>query len=149
MLLLLLFGVPGWSATTDNPISFGDNPSAGHYQQVGDAEIYYETYGSGPPLVLLHRGLYGYIDEFSGVIPELSQHHSVIAIALRGHGKSEFGRQPLSNTLFADAAATVVRHVTSEPPDVVSFSVGAMAAYLLAFIDFGPPVLSNLRRNTR
>jgi pimeloyl-ACP methyl ester carboxylesterase len=112
-------------------IPYGSNPRAGHYLQVGDARIYYEVYGSGRPLVLLHGGLFGYIDEFSAVIPKLSRHYTVIAIALRGHGKSELGQQPLANALFAEDSATVIRHVTNEPVDLVGFSTGAMASYLL------------------
>jgi pimeloyl-ACP methyl ester carboxylesterase len=110
---------------------YGSNPKAGHHLQVGDAKIYYEVYGSGRPVVLLHGGLFGYIDEFSGVIPSLSRHYTVIAIALRGHGASELGHQPLSNLLFAEDSATVIRHVTSKPVDLVGFSTGAMASYLL------------------
>jgi len=112
-------------------IPYGNNPKAGHFFQVEDAKIYYEIYGSGDPLVLLHGGLYGYIDEFSEVIPELSRHYTVIAIALRGHGKSEIGTKPLSNALFAEDSAAVIRHVTNKPVNLVGFSVGAMASYLL------------------
>ena len=73
-------------------IPYGANPAAGHYLRVDDANIYYETYGSGgTPLVLLHGGLYGYIEEFGDLIGELSKHRRVIAIATRGHGKSELG----------------------------------------------------------
>lgn len=54
-------------------IPYGANPAAGHYLRVDDANIYYETYGSGgTPLVLLHGGLYGYIAEFGGLIQELT-----------------------------------------------------------------------------
>jgi pimeloyl-ACP methyl ester carboxylesterase len=119
---------PGHAAVA---IPYGNYPRAGHYLQVADARIYYEVYGSGAPLVLLHGGLFGYIDEFSGVIPELSRHYTVIAIALRGHGKSDLGQQPLSNALFAEDSATVIRHVTNEPVELVGFSTGAMASYLL------------------
>jgi len=122
----------GLGATTDeNAIPYGNNPSAGHYLQLEDVKIYYEVYGAGHPLVLLHGGLYGYIDEFRGVIPELSRHYTVIAIALRGHGKSELGKRPLSNALFAEDSAAVIRHATSEPVELVGFSTGAMAAYVL------------------
>lgn len=131
-ILIVLLGLSvTLSAADDKRITYGDNSAAGHYLRVGDAKIYYETYGSGHPLVLLHGGLFGYIDEFSGVIPELSRGHTVIAIALRGHGKSELGQQPLSNALFAEDAVAVIRHVTSEPVDLIGFSVGAMAAYLV------------------
>jgi pimeloyl-ACP methyl ester carboxylesterase len=121
----------GLAAPDAKDIPYGNNPSAGHYLQVGDAKIYYEIYGSGHPLVMLHGGLFGYIDEFGGAIPELSRHYTVIAIALRGHGKSELGKQPLSNALFAEDSATVIRHETSEPVGLIGFSVGAMASYWL------------------
>ena len=133
LLILLFVGAQiGWAADkTEASIPYGNNPGAGHFLQIGDAKIYYEVYGAGKPLVLLHGGLFGYIDEFGGVIPELSRHYTVIAIALRGHGKSELGNTPLSNALFAEDSATVIRHVTSETIDLVGFSVGAMASYLL------------------
>ncbi len=54
-------------------IPYGANAAAAHYLQVADAKIYYETYGSGgTPLVLLHGGLYGYIEEFGFVSQMLS-----------------------------------------------------------------------------
>jgi pimeloyl-ACP methyl ester carboxylesterase len=113
-------------------IPYGANPSAGHYLQVDDAKIYYETYGSGGiPLVLLHGGLYGYIEEFAGLIQEMSKHRRVIAIATRGHGKSELGTRPFSYALLANDALTVIRHVTNEKVDVLGFSDGAVTSYTL------------------
>ena len=71
--------ITGLGAAQDTPsIPYGNNPDAGHDLQVGDARIYYEIYGSGDPLVLLHGGLYGFIDEFGEVIPELSRYYTVI-----------------------------------------------------------------------
>ena len=37
-------------------VSYGNNPQAGHYFNVGDAKLYYEIYGKGKPFVLLHGG---------------------------------------------------------------------------------------------
>jgi pimeloyl-ACP methyl ester carboxylesterase len=113
-------------------VPYGDNPAAGHYLQVKDAKLYYEVYGSGgTPLVLLHGGLYGYIEEFGGLIEELSKHRRVIAIATRGHGKSELGSQPFSYRLFAEDAYTIIRHETTEKVDVLGFSDGAVTSYTL------------------
>jgi len=42
---------------------YGINEKAGHYLNVDDAKIYYEVYAQGRPLLLLHGGLYGYINE--------------------------------------------------------------------------------------
>jgi pimeloyl-ACP methyl ester carboxylesterase len=114
-------------------IAYGANPAAGHYLKVDDAKVYYETYGSGgTPLVLLHGGLYGYIEEFGELIGELSKHRRVIAIATRGHGRSELGTKPFSYALFADDAFAVIRHETNEKVDVLGFSDGAVTAYTLA-----------------
>jgi pimeloyl-ACP methyl ester carboxylesterase len=114
-------------------VPYGANPAAAHSLRVDDANIYYETYGSGgTPLVLLHGGLYGYIEEFGELIAELSKHRRVIAIATRGHGKSDIGTKPFSYALFADDAFAVIRHETGEKVDVLGFSDGAVASYTLA-----------------
>jgi pimeloyl-ACP methyl ester carboxylesterase len=113
-------------------IPYGNNPAAGHYLRVDDARIYYETYGSGgTPLVLLHGGLYGYIEEFGELIGELCKNRRVIAIATRGHGKSELGSKPFSYTLFANDAVAVIHHETNEKVDVLGFSDGAVTSYTL------------------
>jgi len=114
-------------------VAYGANPAAGHYLRIDDANIYYETYGSGgTPLVLLHGGLYGYIEEFGDLIGELSKTRRVIAIATRGHGKSDLGTKPFSYMLFASDAVAVIRHETSEQVDVLGFSDGAITSYVLA-----------------
>jgi pimeloyl-ACP methyl ester carboxylesterase len=130
---MALLASPGISAQAGSgKIPYGANPATGHYLQVDDAKIYYEIYGSGgTPLVLLHGGLYGYIDEFGDLIQEVSKHRRVIAIATRGHGKSELGAQPFSYALFAQDAFTVIRHETTEKVDVLGFSDGAVTAYTL------------------
>jgi pimeloyl-ACP methyl ester carboxylesterase len=112
--------------------TYGENPRAGHYLQVGDAQIYYEVYGKGEPVVLLHGGLFGSIGEFHGIIPDISRDHRVIAISTRGHGRSELGNRPLSYQLLADDFASVIKYTTTTKATVIGFSDGAIAAYLLA-----------------
>src|ERR1700749_291567 len=75
-------------------IPYGNNPQAGHYFNVGGANLYYEIYGKGKPLLMLHGGVYGYIDEFEFLIPKLAEKYMVICVATRGHGKSEIGHEP-------------------------------------------------------
>lgn len=126
--ILLVFTLDSFAQS----ITYGSNPEAGHYLNVGDAKIYYEVYGEGRPLLLLHGGLYGYIDEFGQYIPELSKHFKVIAIATRGHGRSEVGNKPFSYRLFADDAAKILRKESSDSAIVIGFSDGATTAYVLA-----------------
>jgi len=110
----------------------GNNPAAGRYVQSGDAKIYYEVYGQGAPLVLLHSDFYGYIDDFADYIPELIKHHKVIAIGKRGHGKSEMGNTPFTERLFADDVLAVLRHEKIERASLLGFGGGATTAYYLA-----------------
>jgi pimeloyl-ACP methyl ester carboxylesterase len=130
MLIGMLISSGANAQSTAEKIPYGANPAAGRYLRVDDATIYYETYGSGgTPLVLLHGGLYGYIDEFGELIQELSKHRLIIAIATRGHGKSELGTKPFSYALFANDALSVIRRETSKSIDVLGFSDGAVTAY--------------------
>ena len=119
----------------DPAVEYGANAAAGHYVQTPDAKIYYERYGeSGTPLVLLHGGEYGYIDEFGGLIAEMRKRRTVIAIATRGYGRSERGAAPLSHRQFAQDAAAVIQDVfpNGEKVDVFGFSEGAITSYILA-----------------
>lgn len=139
-LLILLFAwaqittVRAAAQSTQAQIPYGTNDQAGHYVQTPDAKIYYERYGEGPPVVFLHGGEYGYIDEFSEVIRQVSQQRTVIAIATRGYGRSERGTRPLSHHQFAEDAALVIKDIfkSGQKVDVMGFSEGAITGYALA-----------------
>ena len=132
-LLLLLAGIASRACAQKTPrVAYGENARAGHYLNVGDARIYYEVYGQGKPVVLLHGGLFGYINEYEHLIPKLSEKFQVIAIATRGHGKSELGTKTLSYPLFAEDAYAVIRYLTKNSVTVIGFSDGADQGYYLA-----------------
>ena len=139
-LLILLFAwaqittVRTAAQSTQAQIPYGTNDQAGHYVQTPDAKIYYERYGEGPPVVFLHGGEYGYIDEFSEVIRQVSKQRTVIAIATRGYGRSERGTRPLSHHQFAEDAALVIKDTfkSGQKVDVMGFSEGAITGYALA-----------------
>ena len=61
LLLLIFFGHNLYG----QPIPYGYNEEAGRYFDVGNnTKLYYEIYGEGAPVILLHGGVFGYIDEF-------------------------------------------------------------------------------------
>ena len=113
-------------------IEYGNNPAAGHYFDVGDCKLYYEVYGQGKPLVLLHGGVYGYIDEFEPFIEKLSRSYQVICIATRGHGKSEIGHVQYSYDQRAEDAYKVIRSITKDSVMVLGFSDGGFASLKLS-----------------
>ena len=68
-------------------IKYGDNKEAGSYKEVNGIKMYYEIYGSGKPLLLLH-GSGGSIRNAKPKIDYFKQYFKVIAIDSRAHGKS-------------------------------------------------------------
>ena len=112
-------------------IPYGNNTKAGHYVQAKDAKIYYEVYGKGQPIVLLHGGLFGTLVEYSDFINRFKDKYQVIAISTRGHGKSEFGTEPLTLEQRANDAMAVINAVTKDSVIVLGFSDGGYSAYQL------------------
>lgn len=68
-------------------INYGNNKEAGNYKKVNGINLYYETYGTGRPLIFLH-GNGGSIRSARAKIEYFKQYFKVIAIDSRGHGKS-------------------------------------------------------------
>jgi len=134
--LVTLLARPARATSFPNPqddkIPYGNNPQAGRYLDVGDARLYYEVYGKGQPILLLHGGVYGYIDEFEPLISRLSQTHQVICLATRGHGKSDIGTRPYTWQQRAEDAYALIRSITPDSVLVLGFSDGAFAGYKLA-----------------
>jgi pimeloyl-ACP methyl ester carboxylesterase len=124
------------TVSTDSTVKipYGRNTSIGKYVDVGDAKLYYEIYGTGKPIVLLHGGVYGGIDEFEPFIEKLSPNFQVICIATRGHGKSEIGAKetPFSWNQRADDAYKVIHSIVQDSVIVLGFSDGGATAYKLA-----------------
>jgi pimeloyl-ACP methyl ester carboxylesterase len=113
---------------------YGNNPKAGHYVQAKDAKLYYEVYGKGQPVVLLHGGLFGSTVEMTDFIEKLKKNYQVIAISTRGHGKSELGTEPLTLEQRANDALAVINAVTKDSVIVIGFSDGGYAAYQLGMM---------------
>lgn len=112
-----------------NKIPYGANISLGKYAQTKDAKIYYEVYGNGQPIVLLHGGLFGSTIEYADLIDKLKRSFQVIAISTRGHGKSELGKEPLTLEQRATDVLTVINSVTKDSVIVIGFSDGGYTAY--------------------
>ena len=103
----------------------------GEYAEVNGINLYYETHGSGRPLVLLHGGL-GSGEMFGPVLPTLAEHHQVIAVDLQGHGRTADIDRPIDLRLMADDVAALIDHLGLEGADVVGYSLGGGVAWQVA-----------------
>lgn len=99
----------------------------GQYAEVNGINLYYETHGSGRPMVLLHGGLASG-EMFAPILPALAEHHQVILVDLQGHGRTADIERPIAIPLMADDIAALIDHLELDRPDVVGFSLGGGVA---------------------
>jgi pimeloyl-ACP methyl ester carboxylesterase len=100
----------------------------GEYAAVNGINLYYETHGSGRPLILLHGGL-GSGEMFGTILPILAANHKVILVDLQGHGRTADIDRPLSIELMAGDIAALITHLGLDKPDVFGYSLGGGVAF--------------------
>ncbi|MEA2612694.1 MAG: hypothetical protein QOI52_653 [Chloroflexota bacterium] len=124
---------------------------AGDYADVNGINFYYETHGTGKPLILLHGGL-GSGEMFGPILPTLTAGHQVIAVDLQGHGRTADIDRPLEIPLMADDIAALIKHLGLEKPDVMGYSLGGGVAFHTAVrhpevVDRLVMISANIRRS--
>src|SRR6188508_3290634 len=107
-------------------------PSNSGYAPVNGIKVYFEVYGEGRPLVLLHGAFYTIDMNWAELIPELSKTRKVIAIEMQGHGHSPFSDRALSITTLASDVEKVMDYLKIDSADVAGFSMGGSVAYQFA-----------------
>ena len=112
-------------------VPYGNNPAAGKYRSVRGIKLYYEVYGKGKPLLMLH-GNGGSIRSFSKNIPYFSKNYRVIAVDSRAHGKSIDTSDSLSFEMMADDFAALLTALRIDSAYVIGWSDGGIDALLLA-----------------
>ena len=108
-----------------------ETQGTGQYADVNGLHLYYETHGTGRPLILLHGGL-GSSEMFGPILPTLAEHHEVIAVDLQGHGRTADIDRPIDVRLMADDVAALIDHLGLDRPDVVGYSMGGGVAFFTA-----------------
>ncbi len=116
----------------ENKIEYGSNPAVGKYADVNDIKIYYEIYGEGEPLLLLH-GNSGSIENFAYQIPELSKHFKVIAVDSRAQGRTTDSDQEITYALMASDMAGLIDKLDLGKVNVVGWSDGGIIGLELAY----------------
>src|SRR5580698_4473853 len=107
------------------------NPADSGYVPVNGIKVYYEVYGEGRPIVLLHGAFYTIGMNWGQLIPELSKTRKVIAIELQGHGHTPYSDRKLDFPTLASDVAGVMDHLKIDSADVAGFSMGGSVAYQL------------------
>jgi pimeloyl-ACP methyl ester carboxylesterase len=109
-----------------------NKPTASGYAPANGIKVYYELYGEGKPLILLHGSFYTIAMNWGELIPELSKTRKVIAIEMQGHGHSPFSNRKLDIATLASDVAGVMDYLKIDSADVAGFSMGGSIAYQFA-----------------
>ena len=129
-LISLWVGLTNIFAQSDN-ISYGNNPEAGHFAQINGIRLYYETYGSGEPLIMLH-GNGGSINAFSYQIPFFQKYYRVIAIDSRLQGKSGGSPDSISYEQMASDFCALLDFLHIKSANVLGWSDGGIDGIIMA-----------------
>lgn len=108
------------------------SPSESGYAPVNGLQLYYEVYGSGKPIVLLHGSYMTIPMAWSQIIPLLARDRKVIVVEMQGHGRTRDTARELSYEAMADDVAGLLEHLRIAQADVLGYSMGGGIAFQVA-----------------
>ena len=134
--LLLVLAVPtlavtqGATAPRQARVEYGSNPAAGKTFVHDGVTLYYEVYGAGEPLLIVH-GNGGSIGTMAAQIAFFRTRYRVIAMDSRDQGRSGDSPDKITYEKMTDDLAALLDHLKSEPVNVLGWSDGGIEALLL------------------
>src|ERR1700761_1899503 len=111
-------------------VHYGANPAVGMTLVHDGVQLYYEVYGTGEPLLLVH-GNGGSIGWFRAQIDYFRNHYQVIAMDSRDQGKSGDSPDQITYEKMTDDLAALLDQLKSPPVYVLGWSDGGIEALLL------------------
>ena len=127
---ILLFAIIMFAAAQSKAQQL--KPAESGYAPVNGLKVYYEVYGEGKPLVLLHGAFMTIETNWGQLIPELSKTRKVIAVELQGHGHTPFSDRKLDQAALTSDVEEVMKYLKIDSADVAGYSMGGSIAYKLA-----------------
>jgi pimeloyl-ACP methyl ester carboxylesterase len=107
-------------------------PAESGYADVNGLKMYYEVYGAGKPIVLLHGSFMNIPLNWSHIIPLLAKDRKVIVAEMQGHGRTKDIPREFSYENMADDVSALLTILKADSADVVGYSMGGGVAFQLA-----------------
>lgn len=118
------------SATMDTNQNL--KPDESGFADVNGLQLYYEVYGEGKPLVLLHGSYMTIPLNWSHIIPLLAKDRKVIVAEMQGHGRTKDTDRDLSYEGMADDVSGLLKHLKFDNADILGWSMGGGVAFQFA-----------------
>lgn len=131
LLLNLLFSTSIKAQPEIKIIPYGNNKEAGNFISVNGVQLYYEIYGQGTPLVLIH-GNGGNIAYMQPQIEYFDKKYKVIVMDCRGRGNSELGKDSLTYIQMTKDIIAILNYLNLDSTYVIGRSDGGIIALLMA-----------------
>ncbi|MPS65429.1 alpha/beta hydrolase [Chryseobacterium sp.] len=104
------------------------------YKKVNGIRMYYEIYGSGKPLVLIHGGGSSILFDYKEIILRLENQFQLIGIDLQNHGMSEHRDIPETFEQDAHDVAALLEEINIEKASFWGFSNGGSTVMQIAHL---------------
>ena len=127
----IAIAAPVTTLAQDAPMPALPTPTESGRADVNGIKLWYQTYGEGEPLVLIHGGL-GTVEMFGPNIALLAQGRRVIGVDLQGHGGTGPLGRPMTFEAMATDVAELIKSLGYEKADVMGYSLGGATALRLA-----------------
>lgn len=107
-------------------------PEESSYAEVNGLKMYYEVFGTGKPIVLIHGSFMSIPLNWSPIIPLLAKDRKVIVMEMQGHGRTRDIPREFSYEAMADDIAGLLRHLKIDSADILGYSMGGGVAFQFA-----------------
>jgi len=131
ILVIACLSISSLHAQQNASPKYGDNPKAGSFYNHDGVKVYYEIYGQGKSLVVLH-GNGGSIKSRANLIPDFAAHYQVIAFDSRCHGKTDCPKGYLTYEQMASDVNAVLEHLKIDSAYIWGHSDGGIVGLLMA-----------------
>ncbi len=120
------------TTSKDAVIKQNIKPAESGYADVNGLKMYYEVYGEGKPIVLLHGSYMNIPLNWSHIIPLLAKNRKVIVTEMQGHGRTRDISREFSYEGMADDVSGVLKHLKIDSADILGYSMGGGVAFQVA-----------------
>lgn len=125
ILFTLLLNTSFVNAQKEFEIPYGNNKTVGKYAKVNGTTIYYEEYGEGEPLLIIHSCGTD-INAMEYQIDYFKSKYRVIAADSRGQGKSKLKTKSLTYDQMAKDLEALVKHLKLNSINILGWSDGGI-----------------------
>ncbi|MBZ0098648.1 MAG: alpha/beta hydrolase [Taibaiella sp.] len=131
---------PGTKESTNEPATAEDTvvatrglqPAESGYADVNGLKMYYEVYGAGKPIVLIHGSYMNIPMNWTQMIPLLARDRKVIVAEMQGHGRTRDIDRDFSYEGMAEDVSGLLKHLNIDSADILGYSMGGGVAFQVA-----------------